>query len=243
MAHTTEQCRAMLAEAKQQKKTLMVAQNWRYTSWNVHVKNIIDRGELGKIEMVRSDWVLNFHDFYPKGHWIYDGHLSGGGAVIGLVVHNLDFLRFVFGEVKRVYAQNKYTCDRSLHDAENISMIQFEFASGTLGQMMTSTTPFVNEDAGPLQVYGDRGALFVDNKGNMKIVTSQTTSAVLAHERQLEDVAIPDYGNFTLNQMNHFLSCIQSGEQPISSGEDNIRTIQWVEAIYASARTGMPVVM
>jgi predicted dehydrogenase len=242
MAVNAAECSSMNEKAKEQGLILMIAQNWRYTPWCLEAKKIIDSGDLGKIRLIRSDWVLNFHDFYPQGLWIYDGKLAGGGAIISLVVHNLDFLRFLFGEVQTVYAKHLYTDDWSSNGSENMSMVQMEFQSGALGQMLTSYTPFINDDSGPLQVYGDQGVL-TKKEGQLKIASAQNSTSSVAAERKFKDVSISDqWGkNFAVNQMSHFIDCAAHNKTPISSGEDNINTIRLVDAIYESAKTGLPV--
>ncbi|MCD9022018.1 Gfo/Idh/MocA family protein [Cohnella silvisoli] len=235
----------MVASAKERGLSFMIAQNWRYTPWCRQIKSIIDSGELGNIRMIRSDWVLNFHDFYPKGTWIYDGQRGGGGAVIGLVVHNLDYLRFLFGEVRKVYAQHLYTDEWSSNRAENMSMIQFEFESGALGQMLTSYTPFINQDSGPLQVYGDQGMLTAKRMfpEHIYVTSSSRTSAEKAVDRRFDEVSVEPGEPFAVTQLRHFAECVKTGNKPISSGEDNLGTIRLVESIYESARTGEPVLV
>ncbi len=236
MAIHEDECRKMNEEAKLHKRTLMIAQNWRFTPWCLEIKKIVDSGELGNLRMVRSDWLLNFHDFYPKGHWIYDGSIAGGGAIISLVVHNLDYLRFLFGEVRAVFANQLYTDDWSKNDAEDFSMVQMEFESGLIGQLMTSCSPFMNEESSMLQIYGDQGVLRMAE--TLQVSSNKRTDVSLVNKRSYDQVEVSkDWGDFGMNQMLHFAECIQTGKSPISGGEDNIHTVRLVRAIYESART------
>src|SRR5205085_2922351 len=49
MARNSNECEQMNAAAKKTGKTLMIAQNWRYTPWVRTARHIIDSGELGPV--------------------------------------------------------------------------------------------------------------------------------------------------------------------------------------------------
>ena len=141
-----------------------------------------------------------------------------------------------------MYAQHLYTDEWSSNGAENMSMIQFEFESGALGQMLTSYTPFLNFDSGPLQVYGDQGMLTVKKMfpEHIEVVSASRTSAEKAAHRRFDEVAVEPGEPLAVTQLRHFADCVMTGKQPLSSGEDNLGTIRLVESIYESARTGKP---
>ena len=47
--------------------------------------------------------------------------------------------------------------------------------------------------------------------------------------------------NGFVNEILHFAECCRSGAEPISSGRDNVNTVEVIMGIYESSRTGMPV--
>ncbi|MCY3820240.1 MAG: Gfo/Idh/MocA family oxidoreductase [Gammaproteobacteria bacterium] len=47
--------------------------------------------------------------------------------------------------------------------------------------------------------------------------------------------------NYFINEILHFADCCQAGEEPLSSGRDNIGTMKIIMGIYESSRTGQPV--
>lgn len=52
-----------------------------------------------------------------------------------------------------------------------------------------------------------------------------------------ENAVLPT-DNPYINAVLHFVACAQGGPEPLTSGDDNIKTIRFIEAIYDSARTG-----
>ena len=55
-----------------------------------------------------------------------------------------------------------------------------------------------------------------------------------------DDIDLPS-PNYFINEILHFADCCRSGEEPLSSGTDNIGTMKIIMGIYESSRTGQPV--
>ena len=55
-----------------------------------------------------------------------------------------------------------------------------------------------------------------------------------------DDIDLPS-PNYFINEILHFADCCQTGEEPLSSGRDNIGTMKIIMGIYESSPTGQPV--
>lgn len=246
MARTSEECIKMIEAAERNNKTLMVAQNWRYTPWCVAAKSIVDSMELGVIQAVRTEWLLNFRPSFPKGSWIYNGELAGGGAITSLAIHNVDALRYIIGEVEEVYTNQLYTDDWSSNGAENWAMCQFKFENGALGHLFTGYTPFDPPDNGMLYIYGEDGTMFF---GPFQGKTGLWIRSAKRSSQQNTDYERVDVKNLTqgmvthpqTNQLKHFIESITNQTRPETDGQEIIKTIELVEMMYASGNNGVPV--
>lgn len=246
MARSVEECSRMIEAAERNGRTLMVAHNWRYTPWCVAAKALVESGELGPIRAVRTEWLLNFRPSFPKGSWIYNGELSGGGAIVSLAIHNVDALRYIIGEVEEVYTDQLFTDDWSTKGAENWAMSQFRFENGAIGHLFTGYTPFYPPDNGMLHVYGEQGTMFFgpyQGESGLWIRSAQRSEdASAAYERVDIAALAPDLVNHPqTNQMKHFLSSVTNGTRPETDGREIVKTIELTEMIYESGRTGLPV--
>jgi len=235
MARNVAECQEMNAAADKAGKILMVGQNWRYTPWVRAVKRVIDDGELGPLRAVRTDWLQNAVGDTRPGNWLLDGVRAGGGPVMSLIVHNLDCLRYLLGEPKTVHAFCLTGHPAFANEAENWAMAQFSFESGVIGQAFTSYSAFSPADAGRLWLYGEEGTIYHHPKG-VQISSSQRGS-------QYQTLEIVDNADLptdipSINEIRHFVECAQSGQPPLSSGIDNVKTVRFIEAMYESARTG-----
>src|SRR5262245_33002826 len=79
-----------LAEmAKKAKRTLMVAQTYRFNRHTQWAKMLIERGDLGEIYHARCFW-LRRNGIPRIGSWFTQKQFSGGGSACDLGVHLLD---------------------------------------------------------------------------------------------------------------------------------------------------------
>jgi glucose-fructose oxidoreductase len=56
-------------------------------------------------------------------------------------------------------------------------------------------------------------------------------------EREVDSPAGPGKTQFA-GQLDHLVECVRTGREPIVSGEEGLRDMRIVEAIYRSAREG-----
>jgi predicted dehydrogenase len=233
MACTVAECRAINRAAARAGKTLMVAQNWRYTPWVRAVKAILDSGEIGPVRAVRTEWLQNAVGDPRPGNWLLDAARAGGGPVISLMVHNLDCLRFLLGEPRRVQGLCVRGHPAFANNAESWGAAQFEFENGAIGQMFTSYAVYTPA-AVPLAIYGDAGTILC---GETIQVSSTQRGEGFATLDVSDHAGLPTADAAT-NEFLHFVDCAQRGVEPLTGGNDNVKTIRLIEAIYESAASG-----
>jgi predicted dehydrogenase len=87
LGRTADEVRAVVAAARLVDRLLAVDLSYRFTEGMRLIRDLITRGELGRI--YAADLV--FHNAYgPDKPWFYDATLSGGGCVMDLGVHLVD---------------------------------------------------------------------------------------------------------------------------------------------------------
>lgn len=87
LGRNSVETRAVIGAAREADRLLGVDLSYRFTRAAVALRDLISRGELGRIYAVD----LNFHNAYgPDKPWFYEPALSGGGCVIDLGIHLVD---------------------------------------------------------------------------------------------------------------------------------------------------------
>ena len=131
MATSLEDCDAMIAACREAGVTLMVGQVCRYHAVHGKVQELVASGELGRpicmiVRRIGGGW----GDRWSQ-HWRLQRGLSGGN-LMEVHAHEIDFMRFVCGDVERVYAAGGLYLDQRL-DYPDLALVTMHFASGAKG--------------------------------------------------------------------------------------------------------------
>jgi len=260
-----QECRDMLAATEKAGVTFMVGQCLRYEAHNRVVHRMIRDGEFGDIWSIRSD---NFYATAPPrsvakkqksplaGSWWMDGKRAGGGSLIAQSTHHLDLFRYYIGDVKRVSTKSWTDHPAWTNGAEESIAATLEFENGAIGHVLSSWTTrapwnhcywvlgefgsaisrYMPGSIGPEQYMGPVDVSLPkfdrhDEKGlwkNPEFVPLDISSADLPTDQPV------------VNEILHFADCCRTGEEPISSGKDNLGTMELVLGIYESANTDRP---
>ena len=87
LGRTAPEVESVIDAARQSDRLLGVDLSYRFTAGMQAIRDLVRRGELGRI--FAAD--LTFHNAYgPDKPWFYDPALSGGGCVMDLGVHLVD---------------------------------------------------------------------------------------------------------------------------------------------------------
>ena len=113
---------------------------------------------------------------------------------------------------------------------ENITF-QLRFPSGILANCVSSYGTNFNK----FRVCKPRGAFELDP------ATPYTGLRMRVFRGgAIEDRSLPQRDHFQL-EIDHFSECIQTNKEPLTPGEDGLKDMRIVEAIYESGRTGKPI--
>ena len=96
MALSSADCAEMIETAKECGKKLMIGQCLRFEPLYLVLKNAIEEGTFGKVK------AAYFDRFSSLPRWGFDGWYRdtarSGGAIMDLHIHDVDMVRFLFGE-------------------------------------------------------------------------------------------------------------------------------------------------
>ncbi len=225
MACTLDEANDMLEAANDSAIVMHVAHNLRYVPTLVAARENVPR--VGQIVGVRAAFGHSGpHGWAPDATWFFDKALSGGGALIDLGVHAIDFVRFVTGlEVTDVNAMA--FGNESVEDAAHLTM---RFETGAVCSLHASWVARPAPDFG-LTIFGTDGTLHLD---------ARTPLSFRSAEGERSEIALPDassspYEDFVL---------AASGETPKgtpATAEDGRAAVAIVSAAYEAAATGRTV--
>jgi len=231
MAPSVADCDAMVEACAQAGVHLMIAQKKRFHPLIQRVKTLSE-GEFGPVRWAVCKYALGRVD---KG-WFWEEE-DGGGPLLENSIHTVDMLRFLMGEVVRVYAEGGNLFMPKFKPQLDVATYTFRFENGSMaaiGSGMASEWGFANEhfffalDGAEIRLHGrfDRPEHWWlgrrDNPG------------------EPQEEHLPDVDCFVL-EIEHFLNCIRTGEKPLVTGEDGRGSVAACLAVKESARTGQPI--
>ncbi|UXN70237.1 Gfo/Idh/MocA family oxidoreductase [Devosia neptuniae] len=213
--------------------TLMVHENWRFRAWYRRLREWLDAGVVGDIRQVSLEFLSSGMIAGPDGQrpaLVRQPFFRNQQRllVMEVLIHHLDTLRFLLGEMDVVAAR----LERSNADivAEDVAAITLRRRSdGVLVQVMGNLAvhgaPPAPRDH--LRIFGARGTIELD--GN------QLTAFGERPQAEQFDADLVYQGSYDA-AIAHFLDCLDSGKPFETAPADNMETLRLVEAIYALAQ-------
>ena len=211
-------------------------------------RELVQGGAIGKLTATSALWLIRKPDDYFNVAWRRE---QGGGPVLINLIHDIDDLRFVCGEIESVQAM----VSNNTHGfpVEDTAAITLRFTNGALGTVMLSDavpSPWSWElTTGESPIYPQRSEncyLFAGTKGSLTVPKlelwrysgEQSWTAPL--EKETIEVAVEDP---LTRQLRHFARVIRGEEAPRITGADATRTLAATLAVTESATCGRAVAL
>jgi predicted dehydrogenase len=252
MASTSGGVQRMIESARKAGVLLTTPYVWRYHPVARQMKRFLEEGALGRVVGCQGRCAAGRLHRYIDGHagWMLDRGMSGGGPMHNLGVHWIDLYRWLLDdEPVEVFGKNLRTNEQ--YDIEDNSFAMVTFSRGAVLFLDISYTI---PDAFPygrdlyLSVRGLSGVLSwspsFEGLHERLFVCSDAAGFRDAPRRHI-DFELEQHPGYTGILGVHYLTdvanAIRSGGRAPISGEEGLRALETVEAIYESARTQRPV--
>jgi hypothetical protein len=131
---TADRLRDTTTAAQRAGVALLVGHHRRYNPVITLAREIVRGGRIGRLTAVSAQWLLQKPSAYFDVAWRVDR--KGGGPVLINLIHDIDDLRFICGEIASVQAM---TANAARGNAvEDTAVIALRFADGALGTVTLS---------------------------------------------------------------------------------------------------------
>ena len=229
----------------------LVGHHRRHSPYVREARSIVKGGSLGKLVAVSMLWALLKPADYFDVEWRC--RRPGGGPTLINLIHELDTLRFVCGEIRQVYAQASSEA-RNL-DVEDSLAISILFESGAIGSILGSDAapgPWSYEAAvheNPMYFPTDENCyFFLGTLGSLafprmeiwRYADTQRSGWQYPMEQSRSEVERTDP---LISQLKHFCRVIRGEESPLIDGRDGARSLSVVLAVLESIKRQAPVVV
>jgi len=227
---------AMVAACGSAGVPLMVHENFRWQSAIQAVGATLKRGEIGAPFWGR----VSFRSAYD----VFTGqpYLAKGERFIieDLGIHILDIARYLFGDVGGLTARKRRVNPKIA--GEDVATILLDHENGVTSVVDCSYATLLATEPFPetlVEIDGTEGSIRLNQAYELVVTNSRGVE-----RRDVSPPLLPwasrPWHNIqesvqTIQQ--HWVDCLRRGEEPATSGRDNVKTLALVEAAYESAKT------
>ncbi|MBS1189839.1 MAG: oxidoreductase domain protein [Rhodocyclaceae bacterium] len=234
LAHTSTGVQPLLALARRRGIALQVGYNLRFLPSLARFRELIQAGAIGRVLSVRCEIGQYLPSWRPDTDYrkAVSANASLGGGVLLELSHELDYLRWIFGEVAWVQAWlgRLSNLEIDVEDTAHLTL-GFETDGAGAGPVAALSLDFLRRDT-------TRQCLAIGEGGSLRwnalagsveqlVAGSSEWEAVFVHRHQRDDSYIA--------QWHAFLDGVRNSGAPLVSGDDGLAVLRIIDAARASA--------
>jgi predicted dehydrogenase len=227
MATSVADAQAMVDACHKAGKKLMIAYRCQLEPTHLRAIQLIRDGKLGKVEAIES---ANGFNIRP-GEWRTTMALGGGGPLMDVGIYSLNACRYLSGEEPlevRAYA-TVVDHDGRFNEVEENLAWTMRFPSGVLA---TCNTSYGVNMPGYFRVHGTKGMLAMDQAFGYQ---GQHLTAQIQGDPPIDDLSPAKDPSHFVTEADHFSDCVLRNRDLKAPGEEGLRDMKWMSAIYGAA--------
>lgn len=224
MAVSVDESQRMIDACKKAGRMLGIGYRCQFEPHHLECIRIAREKELGELRVIESNFGFTLGD---PNQWRIKKALSGGGALMDVGIYALQATRYISGEEPvLISAFETKTNPAKFVDVDETMTWQATFPSGVLANCSTS---FNASGMGRIRAHTQRGWFGLEPAFNYGGIKGERSDG-----KPLEKPAIDHFAA----EMDDFSQCIVQNRPSKVAGEEGLRDVKLMMAIYESARTG-----
>jgi predicted dehydrogenase len=218
---------------------LYVGQTLRFFGQYMAAKRKVDAGVIGEPGLIRMVRAAGHPATMGAREWFTKVENSGGAIMEG-GIHDLDFARWCFGDVERVFARGLTYRDDLPFLGDHV-FVTLYFKSGAAGHVEGSWMSTDGRLRQFFEIIGTDGTIAYDSHATEALTLS------LRAEPRHPLLPLPPQGALAIDddpymmQLEHFLDCLQHDRFFRVSPQDGVEAVRLAVAALESMRTGQVV--
>jgi len=229
MAISSAECREMIAACRDAHIKLMIGYRVHYEPTHLVARQIVQSGGLGQLQSFEGSFGF---DAKPN-QWRLTRKYGGGGSLMDVGIYPLNEIRWLTGEEPNAFTAVASTSDHTsgrFAEVEQTIHWTMKLPSGVSATLASS---YGENMPGLLRIHGKDGSMEITNAYSYQGVHLASTGGKL-------HVNTTSQGDDTMHfqiEAEHFANCIRTGTNPGTPGEEGLKDLLAIEAIYKAAGT------
>lgn len=239
MAISVASCDRMIAAANETGKTIFAVKQNRYNPPVQAVKQIIDKGELGKLYMLQVNCFWNRGDaYYAESNWRGKKD-KDGGCLFTQFSHFVDILYYLNGSIKGAEGWIHNFAHQHNTEVEDTGSFVLKGINESIINFNFTTCAYERNMEGSITIFAEKGTVKI---GGQYLNTIEY--------QQLQNNSLPainisakanDYGLYQGSMSNHdkviqnVVDVLLHNKAIMTSAEEGREVVHMIEQMYASA--------
>src|ERR1700721_1690950 len=229
LAASVAQARNMVNTCRRNGVQFMTAYRKYFEPSTLKLKKMISRGDLGRVDIIHT----LFAEFRPSGDnspaWLFSKKLCGGGPLTDLGVYCVNTTRWLVDEDPVAATGISWVRERRRYkDVEEGVAFRLDFKSGLILQ---GTAAYSAAFSSFVHIHGEKG--WAELAPAFAFEEERRISGKIAGKWFAKTLKPID--EFVL-EIDYFADCIREGREPEPSGEQGLRDIIIIDAIYRAVK-------
>lgn len=240
MGLTRQECEEVIFKSLQVSRHVFCVKQNRYSPSSKWLKEVVEKGLLGKIDMVQLSCYWNRDArYYKPGGWKGTKNMDGG-VLFTQFSHFVDIMYWLFGDIQNIVAMSNNFSHKGVTEFDDTGMVQFEFVNGGFGSINYSTSIWDRNFESSIIVIGE--------KGTVKVSGQYMDQVEYCHIEGYEMPQLPpsnppnDYGDYKGSAANHHYVIenvidVLTGKSQISTNAlEGMKVVEMIERIHRKQR-------
>lgn len=238
MATSEEEAKAMIEAAKTNGKKLMIGHNQRFVASHQKARELIEKGEIGKIYSFRTAFGHGGPEGWSvdgKDSWFFKKDEAFIGAMGDLGVHKTDMLRYILNEEIVEVGAFVESNAKDFANVDDNAVCVLKTESGIIGTLAASWAYNGKEDNSTI-VYGEKGILRLEDDPTYSLVAQYATGEVVNYE--LGKIQSNDEGGQSNSHViEQFVDAVAEDKESPVPGEEGLKSLAVILAALKSSQT------
>lgn len=239
MANKVSDCGEMIKAAEKANKRLFAIKQNRFNPPVIAVKDLLEKGKLGKIFSIQLSCFWNRNDAYYQNSWKGTKDMDGG-TLFTQFSHFIDLLYWMIGDVKNVQAFTSNYAHQGIIDFEDTGVVILEFYNGVIGTVNYTVNSYGKNMEGSLTILGEKGTVKIGGQYLNELEYQYIEDYKI--ENLPEGNKANSYGDYQGSMSNHdkvyenLIDVLTNNGTISTNSFEGLKTVEIIEKIYAAAK-------
>jgi predicted dehydrogenase len=235
LSHNYEQVQDLIDLVESQHLVAMVGYQMRFHPCLQRLHSLLQQQQIGRILAARvevGEYLPGWHS-YEDYRQMYASRRELGGGVVLSQIHELDYVYWLFGLPKRIFALGGHLSSLEIDVEDTASILMECIVEGRKVPVHVHQDYIQRPPSRTCEVIGDAGKIVVDFR-------ALTVSVFDSQGNHSDGSTLNDFQRNQLffDELQHFLSCIRGGQTPIVTVRDAAQSLRMALAAKDSMATG-----